>query len=147
MLFYKKFIKRRWFKNISGEVIYMATHDTGWKRLYANLIKTYNAGYGAVLGRFSGLLNLFFTVATFFLVKGLDLGFIETIGIFVIAFSGLMLLGYIYLKLDLQKSEFSSNFREQPEMVQLIKDVKEIKELLMEKEEIGDFCELTDGLK
>jgi len=57
------------------------------------------------------------------------------------------LLGFIYLKLDLQKSEFSSNFREQPEMVQLIKDVKEIKELLIKKEEIGDFCELTDGLK
>jgi len=108
----------------------MAGHDAGWKRLYANLIKTYNAGYGAVLGRFSGLLNLFFTVATFFLVKGLDLGFIETIIIFGIAFGGLMLLGFVYLKLDLQKSEFSSNFREQPEMLQILNDIAEIKKIL-----------------
>jgi len=110
----------------------MATHDSGWKRFYANAIKTYNAGYGAVLGRFSGLLNLFFTVATFFLVKGLDLGFFETIIIFIVVFSGLMGLGFTYLKLDLQKSEFSSNFKEQPELVQMFNDIKEIKKLLEE---------------
>ena len=110
----------------------MATHDSGWKRFYANTIKTYNAGYGAILGRFSGLLNLFFTVATFLLVKGLDLGFIETIAIFAVVFGGLMGLGTIYLKLDLQKSEFSSNFREQPELVQMFNDIKSIKKLLEE---------------
>jgi len=108
----------------------MAGHDSGWRRLYANAIKVYNCGYGAVLGRFSGLLNLFFTVATFLLVKGFDLGFVETIIIFVVAFGGLMGMGYIYLRLDLQKSEFSSNFREQPELVQMHNDIKEIKELL-----------------
>ena len=108
----------------------MATHDSGWKRFYANTIKTYNAGYGAILGRFSGLLNLFFTVATFLLVKGLDLGFIETIAVFIVVFSVLMGLGALYLKLDLQKSEFSANFKEQPELVQMFDDVKEIKRML-----------------
>ena len=111
----------------------MVNHDAGWKRLYANIIKTYNAGYSMILGRFSGLLNLFFTIATFLLVKGLDLGFIETIIIFAIAFGGLMGMGYIYLRLDLQKSEFSSNFKEQPELVQMFNDVKEIKKMLEDK--------------
>jgi hypothetical protein len=88
----------------------------GWKKLYADAIKTYNTGYGAIFGRFSGMLNLFFTVATFFIVKQFDLSYTELIIIVILGFSGLMLAGWLYLKFGFQKAEFSSNFLEQPEM-------------------------------
>ena len=111
----------------------MVDHDKGWKKLYADLIKIYNVGYGTLFGRVSGIMNLFFTVATFLLVKGLDLGYIEIIIIGVIVISAIMIMGYIYLRMDLAKSEFSSNFREQPELVQMKNEISEIKRLLEEK--------------
>jgi hypothetical protein len=114
----------------------MTTHDSGWKKFYADIIKTYNCGYSVILGRFSGILNLFFTVATFFLVKGLDLGYFQIIIIFIFLFAILMGMGHAYLKLDLQKSEFSSNFKEQPELIEMKADIKQIKELLEQQRKI-----------
>ena len=61
--------------------------------------------------------------------------FLETIAIFGVAFGGLMGMRYIYLRLDLQKSEFSSNFREQPEMLQMMREISEIKKLLKESDD------------
>ena len=111
----------------------MVAHDEGWKKIYADLIKMYNVGYGTLFGRISGIMNLFFTVATFLLVKGLDLGYIEIIIFGIILLSVIMGMGYIYLRMDLTKSEFSSNFQEQPEMVQMFNDIAEIKKILGEK--------------
>jgi len=114
--------------------------------LYADIIKIYNVGYGAILGRFSGVLNLFFTVATFLVVKGLDLGYIETLAIFIVVMIIIMTLGFLYLRVGLQKSEFSSNFREQPEMLEMMKDIKEIKNKLNQKEVVVKKVEVENLL-
>jgi hypothetical protein len=98
----------------------------GWKRFYADSIKIYNTGYGAILGRFSGLLNLFFTIATFFLVKQFDLSYTELIIVAIVVFTGLMIAGWLYLKFGFQKAEFSSNFVEQPELYAMHKQIQRI---------------------
>jgi uncharacterized membrane protein YciS (DUF1049 family) len=108
----------------------MTTHDSGWKKLYANIILVWNTGYGSVLGRFQGMINLTLLASTYMLAKGFELSFVESMifGIGLIIF--ILICGFFYLKAGLSKSEFSVNVKQQPEMVQLFNDIKEIKELL-----------------
>ena len=113
------------FKKRLSYIIYMSK-----KRMYADVIKIWNTGYGAILGRFSGVTNLFFTIATFFLVKGLDLTYTQTIILGIIVIAAIMICGYIYLKLGLQKAEYSSNVQEQPEMIELVTRVQRIEQKL-----------------
>ena len=44
----------------------------GWKKFYADIMKYYGTGYGAILGRFSGIINLALLGSTYLLVKGLN---------------------------------------------------------------------------
>jgi hypothetical protein len=105
-----------------------------WKQTYAYIIKVWNTGYGAVLGRFSGVMNLFFTVATFFLVKGMDLSYTQTIILGIVVISTIMIAGFIYLKLGLQKAEFSSNFDEAPEWKDIRDRIIRIDNMLTEEQ-------------
>jgi uncharacterized membrane protein YciS (DUF1049 family) len=79
------------------------------------------------------MINLVLLASTYLLAKGFELSMVESLafGLGLVAF--IMIAGYIYLKADLSKSEFSTNVKQQPEMVQLFNDVKEIKELLKVK--------------
>jgi uncharacterized membrane protein YciS (DUF1049 family) len=104
----------------------------GWKLLYAEIIKTYNTGYGAILGRFSGVLNLALLASTYLLVKGFELSFTQSVFVGIILIVCILISGFIYLKVGLQKAEFSSGFAEQPEMVKMKQDIEEIKDLLKE---------------
>lgn len=106
------------------------TPKRGWKRLYADLIKCWNTGYGVILGRFGGAANLFFTIASFLLLKGLNFSYTETILAAVVVFAALMILGFVYLKMNLQKAEFSSNFVEQPELHEMYLRVQRMEEML-----------------
>lgn len=106
------------------------TPKRGWKRLYADLVKCWNTGYGIGLGRFGGMANLFFTVASFFLLKQVDLSYTEIAVIAVLVIIGLVILGYVYLKMNLQKAEFSSNFLEQPELHEQYLRIQRIEEML-----------------
>ena len=112
----------------------MSNHDSGWKKLYANIILVWNTGYGSVLGRFQGMINLVLLASTYLLAKGFELSVIESLSIGVALIIFIMAAGFLYLKAGLAKSEFSTNVRQQPEMVQLFNDVKEIKEMLKVKQ-------------
>ena len=109
------------------------TPKSGWKMLYANVIKCWNTGYGAVLGRFSGVINLALLASTYLLVKGFELSFIQSIFVGVALIAVILVSGFIYLRTGFQKAEFSSNFAEQPEMMQMKRDIEEIRDLLKAK--------------
>ena len=114
------------------------------KKKYADIIKIWNTGYGAILGRFSGIMNLFFTVATFFLVKGMDLTYTQTIILGILLISVIMISGYIYLKMGFQKAEFSSNFEEQPEFKDMRDRLIRIEGLLKGKEDSQETKEFKE---
>jgi hypothetical protein len=119
----------------------------GLKRLYADVIKIWNTGYGAILGRFSGVLNLFFTIATFFLVKSMDLSYTELVLIGIGVFAAIMIGGYLYLKFGFQKAEFSSNFIEQPELHEMYLRLQRMEEMLKKmqpKEETAETKEYKE---
>jgi len=111
----------------------------GLKIFYADMMKVYGTGYNAVLGRFSGLLNLFFTIATFLVVKEFNLGYIQTAGIFIIALTILMMLGYFYLKFDLLKAEAKSNFIEGPQQLEMYHRLQRIEAKLDKMEAKKDI--------
>lgn len=106
----------------------------GWKRLYADVMKTYNTGYGAILGRFTGVLNLALLASTYLLVKGFELSFTESlfagIGIVVV----ILISGFLYLWFGFQKAEASSAFAEQPELMQMKLDIEEIKAIVKKRQ-------------
>jgi hypothetical protein len=110
---------------------------TGWKRFYADTLKVYNAGYGAILGRVSGVVNLALLASTYLLVKGFELSFTESILVGVAFIAFIMVSGFVYLQQGLTKAEFSSGFEEQPEMKQMKRDIEEIKRILLEQEKRG----------
>jgi uncharacterized membrane protein YciS (DUF1049 family) len=105
-------------------------HDSGWKKLYADLIKIYSNGYSMVLGRFYGLINLVLLGSTYLITKGFELTFIESITIGAGFFIFIMVSGLVYLKLGLQKSEYSSNLKEQPEMLEILNTIREMNKKL-----------------
>ena len=86
-----------------------------------------------MIAKFSGVLNIVLLGSTYLMVLGVDLPFYVTITFGVSLAFFVMVMGYFYLKFDLQKSEYSSNVKEMPEMLQLFNDVKEIKEMLWQK--------------
>jgi len=97
---------------------------------YANTIKCWNTGYGAILGRFSGVINLALLASTYLLVKGFELSFTESIIVGVGLIFAILVSGFLYLKYGFQKAEFSSNFSEQPELSDMYERIQRIEKKL-----------------
>jgi len=106
---------------------------SGWKMLYANVIKCWNTGYGAILGRVSGVINLALLASTYLLVKGFELSFTQSVFAGVVLIAVILVSGFVYLRFGFQKAEASSNFIEQPELMQMKRDIEEIKAILTKK--------------
>lgn len=92
--------------------------------------KHWGIGYGVIIGRFYGLVNFVLLLSTFLLAKGFEISFLETIIYGLVICAIVFILGVLYAKFDFQKAEFSQNFKEQPELVQMKKDIEEIKLML-----------------
>ncbi len=104
----------------------MKKHTSGWRGLYGGIMKTWGIGYGAVLGRVQGIINISLIGSTYLIAKGFELSFFETIGFGVAIIVFIFVSGLIYLKLDLQKAEYSSFIKEQPEMLEIYNKVNAI---------------------
>jgi len=107
---------------------------------YGNMMKIYGCGYGLVLGRFQGIINIVLLGSSYLILKGYQPSFIETIAFGVIAITGIFISGYIFVKLGLQKAEMGSLFMEQPqqkemyERIQVMSDqIQSINEYLASK--------------
>jgi len=110
------------------------------REIYGNIMKIYGCGYGMVLGRVIGIINVVLLGSTYMIAKGYEPGFIESIlfGLGIVV--AIMISGYIFLKTGLQKAEMKSNFLEQPqqkemyERIQVMSDqVQSINEYLAKK--------------
>jgi len=104
----------------------MNKHTKGWRRIYGELMKIWGCGYGAVLGRFQGIINIALIGSTYLLAKGFELSFLETIGFGLAIIIFIFVSGFLYLKMDLQKAEYSSNIKEQPELKEMYDKINEI---------------------
>ena len=99
--------------------------------LYGDVMKVYTSGYNFVLGRFYGIVNLALLASTFLMVKGIDVGFVETVAVGVLAVVGLMVVGWFYLRLDLVKAETKSNFLENPQQMEMYYRLQRVEESLI----------------
>ena len=132
----------------------MIIKDKSLRQWYGGIMKCYGTGYGMVLGRFQGILNLALIGSSYLLLKGYEPTMTETIGFGVAAVAIILVSGFIFLKLGLQKAEMGSLFMEQPqqkemyERIQVMSDeIHAINEYLAikAKQEFGDqTIELPD---
>jgi len=110
------------------------------RQWYGGIMKCYGTGYGMVLGRFQGILNLALIGSSYLLLKGYEPSMTETIGFGITAVLVILISGFIFLKLGLQKAEMGSLFMEQPqqkemyERIQVMSDqIQSINEYLAKK--------------
>lgn len=103
---------------------------SGWKKFYADVMKYYGTGYGSLLGRFSGIINLALLASTYLLVKGFELSFTESVfaGVGILVF--ILISGYLYVKLGLLKAESASTFIENPQQFEMYQSVLRIEKKL-----------------
>ena len=92
--------------------------------------KHWGIGYGILIGRFYGIINFILLISVFLMNKGIEVSFIQTLVFGIVSCVIIFVSGLIYVKFDFQKAEFSSGFKEQPEMVKMKQDIEEIKEML-----------------
>jgi len=104
----------------------------GLRKLYAEFIKVWNIGYSAGIGRFYGMINIILMASTFLIVKGFELSFTETIILAGVMFIFIISFGIVYVKFGFQKAEFSTQFKEQPELYEMSKRVERIESMLLE---------------
>lgn len=102
----------------------------GLRDLYGDIMKIYTSGYNFILGRFYGIINLAMLASTYFIVKGFEVGFVETIIVGFLALIIIMVTGWVYLKLGLVKAETKSNFLENPQQMEMFYRLKRIEEKL-----------------
>ena len=109
-----------------------------WKEIYGWTMKMWGAGYGALIGKFYGIINLVLLVSTYLIVKGFQLGFIESIILGILAVAAIFISGIFYVRLGLLKAEASSTFIENPQQHEMYLRIqrieKKLDELLEEKE-------------
>lgn len=97
----------------------MMIKDKSIKDWYGSIMKCYSVGYGMVFGRVYGIINIVLVRSTYFLVKGFNPGFFESLIIGICIVIGLFIGGLIFLRLDLQKAEQRSMFNEQPQLKEM----------------------------
>jgi hypothetical protein len=104
------------------------------KQWYGGIMKCYGTGYGFVLGRFQGILNLALIGASYLLLKGYEPSMTETILFGISAVLIILVSGFIFLKLGLQKAEMGSLFMEQPQQKEMYERIQSIDERLKQME-------------
>ena len=100
----------------------------GWRKKYADLMKFYGTGYGSILGRFSGIINLSLLGSVFLMNKGFELSFIETIIIGIGLLTFILISGFFYIKFGLQKAEAATQFLENPQLDEMYHRVQRMEE-------------------
>ena len=129
----------------------MLIREKSLKQWYGGIMKCYGSGYGMVLGRFQGILNLALIGSSYLLLKGYEPTITETVMFGVAVVFVILISGFIFLKLGLQKAEMGSLFMEQPqqkemyERIQIMSDqIQSINEYLAKKasEELLDTTEI-----
>jgi len=103
------------------------------KSLQGIIIKYWDAGYSKVLGRFYGMINFILIGLTYLTLQGIIIDFSIMLLLFIAMIILIFVLGIIYVKGNFLKAEQSALFLENPEFVDLKKEVLEIKELLKSK--------------
>lgn len=101
-----------------------------FRRLYGWSCKTWNAGYGLVISKFYGVINLGLLISTYLMVKGFEISLTETIIIGVTGVGFIFLTGLFVVKFGLLKAEASSNFVENPQLFEMYERLKRIEEKL-----------------
>jgi len=94
------------------------------------IIKYWEAGYGKVLARVYSMLSFILMASTYLLLQGFDIGFLAIPLIFLILVTIVFIIGFFYVKLGWLKAEQAAFFNENPELINIRQELKEIKELL-----------------
>ena len=111
-------------------------HNKGWKRRYADIMKFYGVGYGSLLGRFQGIINLALLGSSFLILKGFELSFEQTIFFGVCLLVFILISGFVYIKMGLQKAEAVSAFVENPQLCEMHAGIQRIESRLNKLEEL-----------
>jgi len=100
------------------------------RKWQGRFIKYWEAGYGKVLARVYSMLSFILMISTYLLVKGFEVSLLETIIVFVGLVVIVFVIGIFYVKTGFLKAEQSAFFNENPDFVELRKELAEIKGLL-----------------
>ena len=102
------------------------------KNILGTFIKFWECGQQKVMGRINAVLTLCLVISTYLELKHVPLFWWQFI-LLGIAISGIVLLtGFFYVKLNIYKLEQGTLQRENPEMMEIKRDVKRCLELLGE---------------
>lgn len=105
-----------------------------WKRVYGWAAKCWTAGYGLVIARVYGIINLSLLASTYLIVKGFNFGFMETVFVGLIGVGIIFASGIFAVKVGLLKAEAASNFHENPQSVEMYDRLVRIEEKLNKME-------------
>ena len=94
------------------------------------IIKYWEAGYGKVLARIYSMLSFILMASTYLLLQGFNVGLFEIITVFILLITAVFVIGIFYVKFGWLKAEQSAFFNENPELVLIRSELKEIKGLL-----------------
>jgi len=94
------------------------------------IIKYWEAGYGKVLARVYSMLSFILMASTYLLLQGFQVGVFEVMLVFISLVTIVFVIGIFYVKFGWLKAEQSAFFNENPELVQIREELKDIKELV-----------------
>lgn len=112
--------------------MFKKVREKGWRGIYGWGMKIWGCGYGILIGKIYGILNFVLLISTYFMVKGFEVSFIETIAVGFIAVAIIFIAGIVFVKIGLLKAEASSNFVENPQQVEMLESIRQIKKDLEE---------------
>jgi len=94
------------------------------------IIKYWEAGYGKVLARVYSLLSFILMASTYLLLQGFEITPITMLLVFLGLVTTVFIIGTFYVKLGWLKAEQSAFFNENPELMSIREELKEIKEMI-----------------
>ena len=100
------------------------------KTVQGLLIKFWDSGYSKVLGRFYGMINFILIISTYLILRGIEINVFLSITLFLVMVVVIFILGIFYVKLGFLGAEQVALYQENPEFMELRKEIKDIKELL-----------------
>jgi hypothetical protein len=90
-------------------------------------LKYWDAGWGKIVSRFWGVINFVMILATYLAVSKASLSLPIYVLIGLVICSVIYVCGYLYTKSGMLKSEYSNQFVEWREMLEIRKNIEEIK--------------------
>ena len=94
------------------------------------IIKYWEAGYGKVLARVYSMLSFIIASSTYLLLNGFKMDIIGITLVFATLITIVFIVGIFYVKFGWLKAEQSAFFNENPELINIRQELKEIKELI-----------------